>query len=261
MNFTARLHGPNHPITPPSCVSLSGGQTHRSAGHPHHDGHGLSAPAGSTFGFPRGLVRPHSGHQSGGSIRIHADAYGGLMLGAIPGRGSRHLYRAHACRPTGIPGQHPSAARQIALSSARPKIVQEGSDVTLIGYSRSMFDILPVAAKLATAGITARSHRLTYRRHHSIWRPFCRLGGQDRARGGGPRGCQILWRSAPKISSRIHENLWRKAQEHPCSGVASHDCPVPYSKTARDRLCLQSRRHRKCSESHVRWRMSSEQSR
>ena len=50
----------------------------------------------------------------------------------------------------GVPGPAPEPGARIPLGKAN--IVQPGTDVTVISYGKTMFDVLPVAAKLAEEG-------------------------------------------------------------------------------------------------------------
>lgn len=151
-----------------------------------------------------------------------ADAYG-LLLGAIEDE-DPVIFVEHI-GGYWIPGAAPVRGKSIPLGKAR--VARPGKDVTLIGYSRSMFDILPVAEQLAKSGIDCEvidlrcvspldmdtvlsSVRKTHRAVvvHEAVRSF----------GVGA-----------EVSARIHEELFRELHA-PVQRVASKDCPVPFAR-------------------------------
>jgi len=151
-----------------------------------------------------------------------ADAYG-LMLGAIqdpdPVIFIEHLPSYWT------PGPAPVRGQAIALGKA--SVVREGKDVTLIGYSRSMHDILPVAAKLAKNGIEAEIVDL---------RTVSPLDTETVLASVAKTGRAVVVHEAVKafgvgaeVSSLIHENLWGTLRA-PVQRVASNHSAVPFAK-------------------------------
>jgi len=152
-----------------------------------------------------------------------ADAYG-LMRGAIddpdPVIFIEHLPSYWT------PGPAPERGTKIELGKAR--IAREGTDVTLIGYSRSIHDIMPVAAKLADDGISAEVIDL---------RTISPLDMDTILTSVTKTGRAVVVHEAcrsfgvgAEISARLHESLWRELKA-PVQRVASKDCPVPFAKT------------------------------
>lgn len=152
-----------------------------------------------------------------------ADAYG-LMLGAIadpdPVIFIEHLPSYWT------PGPAPVRGEAIALGKAR--IAREGKDVTLIGYSRSIHDILPVAAKLAQEGIEAEVIDLRTVSPIDMDTVLASVRKTGRA-VIVHEACRSFGVGA-ELSARIHEALWGTLKA-PVQRVASKDCPVPFAKT------------------------------
>ncbi len=122
------------------------------------------------------------------------------------------------------PGVAPVRGTRIPLGKAR--IHQEGKDVTVIGYSRSMLDIPPVAAKLAAEGISCEVIDL---------RTVSPIDMDTVLASVKKTGRAVIVHEAVKsfgvgaeLSSRIHEALFRELKA-PVERVASNDSPVPYA--------------------------------
>jgi acetoin:2,6-dichlorophenolindophenol oxidoreductase subunit beta len=123
------------------------------------------------------------------------------------------------------PGAAPVRGERIPLGKAR--IARPGKDVTLIGYSRSMLDIAPVAEKLAQDGIDAEVIDL---------RTVQPLDMDTILASVAKTGRAVVVHEAVKsfgvgaeISARIHESLWGKLKA-PVQRVASKECAVPFAK-------------------------------
>jgi pyruvate dehydrogenase E1 component beta subunit len=151
-----------------------------------------------------------------------ADAYG-LMRASIededPVLFVEHLnsYR--------LPGAAPERGSRVPLGKAR--IHRPGRDVTVIGYSRSMMDIPPVAEKLAGEGIDCEVIDL---------RTVSPLDMDTVLQSVRKTGRAVVVHEAcrsfgvgAEVSARIHEALFRELKA-PVQRVASEDCPVPYAK-------------------------------
>ena len=150
-----------------------------------------------------------------------ADAYG-LMLAAIadpdPVLFVEHMqgYRQAGAAPV----------RGTAVPIGKARIERAGRDVTVIGYSRAMLDIPPVAARLADAGIDCEIIDL---------RTVSPLDMDTILTSVTKTGRAVVVHEAVRsfgvgaeISSRIHETLFRRLKA-PVQRVASVDCPVPYT--------------------------------
>lgn len=151
-----------------------------------------------------------------------ADAYG-LMLSSIfdddPVIFVEHLANYWT------PGTAPVRGERVPLGKA--KVVREGKDVTLIGYSRSMLDIPVVAAKLAKDGIDCEVIDL---------RTVAPLDMETVLASVAKTGRAVIVHEASKsfgvgaeVSSRIHEALFKQLKA-PVQRVASKDTPVPFAK-------------------------------
>jgi pyruvate dehydrogenase E1 component beta subunit len=151
-----------------------------------------------------------------------ADAYG-LLLAAIQDN-DPVLFVEHI-GSYWTPGEAPVRGQAIPLGKAR--VVSEGTDVTLIGYSRSMQDIPVVAAKLAQEGISCEVIDL---------RTVSPLDMDTVLTSVAKTGRAVIVHEAVKsfgvgaeLSSRIHEALFRQLKA-PVARVASNDSPVPFAK-------------------------------
>jgi pyruvate/2-oxoglutarate/acetoin dehydrogenase E1 component len=99
--------------------------------------------------------------------------------------------------------------------------------VTLIGYSRSVGDIVSVAGNLAKDGVDAEV--IDLRTVHPM--DIATVLGSV-AKTGRAVVVHEAVRSfgvGAEISALIHESLWNKLKA-PVQRVASKDCPVPFSK-------------------------------
>jgi acetoin:2,6-dichlorophenolindophenol oxidoreductase subunit beta len=151
-----------------------------------------------------------------------ADAYG-LLRGAIDDPDPVIFVEHLASYWT--PGPAPKRGRAIPLGKA--KVVQEGKDVTLIGYSRSMVDIPVVAGKLKQDGIDCEVIDL---------RTVSPLDMDTVLTSVKKTGRAVIVHEAVKsfgvgaeVSARIHETLFRELKA-PVMRVASQDSPVPFAK-------------------------------
>ena len=151
-----------------------------------------------------------------------ADAYG-LLLGAIADNDPVMFIEHIGSYWT--PG--PAPTRGVALPLGKAHITREGSDVTLIGYSRSMHDIHAVAAKLHDDGISAEVIDL---------RTISPLDTDTVLASVAKTGRAVIVHEASRsfgvgaeLSSRIHEALFDQLKA-PVERVAGKDCPVPFAK-------------------------------
>ncbi|MDB5970118.1 MAG: alpha-ketoacid dehydrogenase subunit beta [Hydrocarboniphaga sp.] len=122
------------------------------------------------------------------------------------------------------PSAPPTRGEKIPLGKAR--IHGAGTDVTVIGYSRSMLDIPPVAEKLAKEGISVEVIDL---------RTVSPLDMDTILTSVKKTGRCVVVHEAVKsfgvgaeVSSRIHESLFKELKA-PVQRVASNDSPVPYA--------------------------------
>lgn len=152
-----------------------------------------------------------------------ADAYG-LMLAAIADPDpvifveNIPLYYAPGAAPT---------ERGVAIPLGQAKVVREGTDATIITYSRQVFDALAVAAKLEKEGVSVEVIDL---------RTISPLDDKTILASVGKTGRAVVVHEATKnfgigaeVSSRIHEALYGQLKA-PVQRVGSAFCAVPFSK-------------------------------
>lgn len=151
-----------------------------------------------------------------------ADAYG-LMLGAIADD-DPVLFVEHL-GTYWVPGPAPERGKPIPLG--RAKVVRSGSDVTVIGYSRSMHDIKPVADALAKDGIDVEVIDL---------RTVSPLDTDTILTSVKKTGRAVVVHEAVKsfgvgaeVSALIQEQVFGDLKA-PVQRVASKDSPVPYAR-------------------------------
>lgn len=151
-----------------------------------------------------------------------ADAYG-LLLGAIEDEDPvifvEHIGGYWA------PGPGPVRGRSIPLGKAR--IARPGRDVTLIGYSRSMLDILPVAEQLAKGGIDCEV--IDLRCVSPLDMDTVLSSVRKTRRAVVVHEAVRSFGVGAEVSARIHEALFRELHA-PVQRVASKDSPVPFAR-------------------------------
>lgn len=123
------------------------------------------------------------------------------------------------------PGPAPERGKKIPLGKAN--IVQVGSDVTVITYSRQVFDALAVAEKLGKEGISVEVIDLRTISPLDTATILSSVAKTKRA---------VIVHEAVKpfgvgaeIAARINEELFGQLKA-PVQRVASEFCPVPFSK-------------------------------
>jgi pyruvate dehydrogenase E1 component beta subunit len=219
MNFTASAMDmiTNHAA---KLRFMSGGQTHVPIVIRTMTGAGIS-----TGGQHSDFLEAWFCHTAGMKVVIPstpADAYG-LLLSAIDDPDPVMfvepipLYRK----------QGPVPERGVRIPLGKAKVVREGSDATIITYSRQVFDALAVADKLAGEG---KSIEVLDLRTISPLDEEAILASVRKTRRA------VVVHEAAKnvgvgaeVSSRIHEALFDQLLA-PVGRVASAFCPVPFSK-------------------------------
>jgi acetoin:2,6-dichlorophenolindophenol oxidoreductase subunit beta len=151
-----------------------------------------------------------------------SDAYG-LLRGAIDDE-DPVLFVEHF--PSyWTPGAAPERHKATPLGQA--KIVKSGKDVTLIGYSRSMHDIAPVAQRLADDGIDCEI--IDLRTVSPLDMPTILESVRKTGRAVIVHEAVKSFGVGAEVSARIHETLFRELKA-PVQRVASKECPVPFAK-------------------------------
>jgi pyruvate dehydrogenase E1 component beta subunit len=199
---------------------MSGGQTHVPMVIRTMTGAGFSAG-----GQHSDFLEAWFAHTAGLKVVVPsnpADAYG-LMLSCIEDDDPCIFIENIASY--WIPGAPPEKGVRIPLGKAN--VVRKGADVTVIGYSRQVHDIVAVAAKLAKENIDVEVIDLrtispldTETILHSVAKTRRAVIVHEAVKNFGV---------GAEISSRIHEALFDQLAA-PVQRVASAFCPVPFSK-------------------------------
>ncbi|KKA09989.1 pyruvate dehydrogenase [Pseudomonas ogarae] len=155
-----------------------------------------------------------------------ADAYG-LMLSCIEDEDPCMFIE---CLPLyWMPGPAPERGVKIPLGKA--KVVREGTDVTVITYSKQVHDVSAVAEQLAKEGISVEVIDL---------RTISPLDTESLLTSVAKTGRAVVVHEATRnfgvgaeISSRIHEALFDQLKA-PVGRVGSAFCAVPFSKPLED---------------------------
>lgn len=199
---------------------MSGGQTHVPIVIRTMTGAGFS-----TGGQHADFLESWFCHTAGLKVVIPsnpADAYG-LMLSCIDDPDpcifveNMPLYWAAGAAPE----------RGVRIPLGKAHVTREGSDVTIITYSRQVFDALAVAEKLAKEG---KSVEVLDLRTVSPLDEEAILASVGKTRRAvvvheATRNCGV----GAEVSSRIHEALHSQLLA-PVQRVGSAFCPVPFSK-------------------------------
>lgn len=123
------------------------------------------------------------------------------------------------------PGPGPVRGTVIPVGKAR--VAREGSDVTLIGYGRGVWDSLAAAEKLAGEGVNAEVIDL---------RSISPLDDETILSSVARTGRAVVVHEAlrsfgvgAEVSSRIHEELFSDLKA-PVQRVGSAECPTPFAR-------------------------------
>jgi pyruvate/2-oxoglutarate/acetoin dehydrogenase E1 component len=124
------------------------------------------------------------------------------------------------------PGSPPQVGQRIPLGKAN--VLREGSDVTLISYSRTVHDCAVVADKLAKEGIQVEVIDL---------RTISPLDEATLLQSVAKTGRAVVVHEAVRkfgvgaeIAALLHENLFGQLKA-PVQRIGSNQSPVPFSKT------------------------------
>lgn len=123
------------------------------------------------------------------------------------------------------PGPAPERGGSLPLGKA--KVVRPGSDVTLIGYSRSMMDIPVVAAALAKEDVDCEV--IDLRTVSPLDMDTVLTSVKKTGRAVVVHEAVRSFGVGAEVSARIHESLFRELKA-PVERVASQDAPVPFAK-------------------------------
>ena len=151
-----------------------------------------------------------------------ADAYG-LMLASI--RDDDPVIFIELLPNHWTQGEAPVRGEVVPIGKAR--VARVGTDVSLIGYSRSALDFAAVAETLAGKGVSCEVidlRTVSPLDMDTVYESVAKTGravvAHEAVRSFGV---------GAEISSRLHERLWRELKA-PVQRIGAKECPVPYSK-------------------------------
>lgn len=124
-----------------------------------------------------------------------------------------------------VPGDAPVQGERVAIGKAN--VVREGTDITLVSYSRTLHEVQAAATKLATEGVSAEVIDL---------RTIAPLD-MDTVRGSAAKTgrvvvvheAQVDFGVGAEIAARLHKGLFGKLKA-PVGRVGAARSPVPFSK-------------------------------
>lgn len=123
------------------------------------------------------------------------------------------------------PGEAPVRGERIPLGQAR--VVQEGSDITLVSYSRTLHDVMAVARDLAREGISAEV--IDLRSIAPLDMGTVRASAAKTGRVVIAHEAQVDFGVGAEIAARLHKDLFGTLKA-PVARVGAARSPVPFSK-------------------------------
>ncbi len=123
------------------------------------------------------------------------------------------------------PGEAPEQGVRIPIGKA--KVVQEGSDITLVSYSRTLHDVIAVAKKLATEGVSAEV--IDLRTIAPLDMDTILASAAKTGRVVVAHEAQVDFGVGAEIAARLHTQLFGQLKA-PVARVGAARSPVPFSK-------------------------------
>lgn len=123
------------------------------------------------------------------------------------------------------PGEAPEPGVRVPLGKA--KVVQEGSDITLISYSRTLHDVAAVAKKLAKEGVSAEV--IDLRSIAPLDMDTLLASAAKTGRVVVAHEAQVDFGVGAEIAARLHKRLFGTLKA-PVARVGAARSPVPFSK-------------------------------
>jgi pyruvate dehydrogenase E1 component beta subunit len=124
-----------------------------------------------------------------------------------------------------VPGEAPVPGQRVPLGKA--KVAREGTDITLISYSRTMLEVMAVADELAKQNISVEVVDL---------RSIAPLDMDTVCRSVAKTGCAVVAHEAQvdfgtgaEVAARLHQQLFGRLKA-PVGRVGAARSPVPFSK-------------------------------
>lgn len=124
-----------------------------------------------------------------------------------------------------VPGTAPVSGQRVPIGKA--KVVREGSDVSVISYSRTLHDVLAVAAKLAEENISVEV--IDLRTIAPLDFPTIADSVAKTRRAVVAHEAQVDFGVGAEIAARLHRELFGQLLA-PVIRVGSARAPVPFSK-------------------------------
>ncbi|WP_332674856.1 alpha-ketoacid dehydrogenase subunit beta [Aromatoleum sp.] len=124
-----------------------------------------------------------------------------------------------------VPGEAPEPGVRVPIGKA--KVVQEGSDITLVSYSRTLHDVIAVAKKLAKEGVSAEV--IDLRTIAPLDMETVTASARKTGRVVVAHEAQVDFGVGAEIAARLHKELFGTLKA-PVARVGAARSPVPFSK-------------------------------
>ena len=124
-----------------------------------------------------------------------------------------------------VPGEAPEQGVRVPIGKA--KVVQEGTDITLVSYSRTLHDVTAVAKKLAKEGVSAEV--IDLRTIAPLDMETILASAEKTGRVVVAHEAQVDFGVGAEISARLHKELFGRLKA-PVARVGAARSPVPFSK-------------------------------
>lgn len=125
-----------------------------------------------------------------------------------------------------VPGEAPVPGARVPLGKA--KVVREGRDVTVISYSRTMLEVLAVAAELAKRDISVEV--IDLRSIAPLDMDTVRASVAKTRRAVVAHEAQVDFGVGAEVAARLHRDLFGQLLA-PVGRVGAARSPVPFSKS------------------------------
>lgn len=123
------------------------------------------------------------------------------------------------------PGEAPVQGERVPIGKAR--VVQEGSDITLISYSRTLHEVSAVAKKLAAEGVSAEV--IDLRTIAPLDMDTILASAAKTGRVVVAHEAQVDFGVGAEVAARLHQQLFGRLRA-PVARVGAARSPVPFSK-------------------------------
>ncbi|MDD3353834.1 pyruvate dehydrogenase complex E1 component subunit beta [Zoogloea sp.] len=124
-----------------------------------------------------------------------------------------------------VPGEAPVQGERVPIGKAR--VVQEGSDITLISYSKTLHEVSAVAKGLAKEGVSAEV--IDLRTIAPLDMDTILTSARKTGRVVVAHEAQVDFGVGAEISARLHKELFGQLKA-PVARVGAARSPVPFSK-------------------------------